>query len=233
MRPGSSRPNVPEKGGEVDLILNEFELRVLGALVEKKITTPDYYPLSLNALVNACNQKSSRDPVVAYDDQIVQRALVSLRDKKLAYVFSGSDARVPKYGHLFPEAFDLDEAETAVMCVLILRGPQTPGELRSRTASLHNFESLGDVEATILNLMSESRGRTLVARLPRQERTKESRYIHLLAGLPDMEAYAVAAPPVREAEPAQKSNLEHEIGELRKELDELKAQFAEFRKQFE
>lgn len=217
----------------MDLILNEFELRVLGALVEKKITTPDYYPLSLNALVNACNQKSSRDPVVAYDDQIVQRALVSLRDKKLAYVFSGSDARVPKYGHLFPEAFDLDEAETAVMCVLILRGPQTPGELRSRTASLHNFESLGDVEATILNLMSESRGRTLVARLPRQERTKESRYIHLLAGLPDMEAYAVAAPPVREAEPAQKSNLEHEIGELRKELDELKAQFAEFRKQFE
>ena len=122
--------------------LNEYELRALGALVEKQISTPDYYPMTLNALVNACNQKNHRDPVVSYDETIVAKALDGLREKNLAYVFHGSESRTPKYGHLFPKAFDLSEAEVPLVCVLILRGPQTSGELRSRTQHLRGFESL-------------------------------------------------------------------------------------------
>ena len=117
----------------MDLTLSETEIRVLGSLVEKKISTPEYYPLSLNALTHACNQKTNRDPVVSYDDQMVLHALDSLREKKLVWVFKGVDSRVPKYGHIFPEAFDLNDREVAVMCVLMLRGPQTVGEIRART----------------------------------------------------------------------------------------------------
>ena len=123
-------------------ILNEVEVRVLGSLVEKQITLPDYYPMTLNALVNACNQKSSRNPVVSYDEQTVQRALDSLREKGIAWVFKGADSRVLKYGHIFEKAYELNEREVAVMCVLMLRGAQTPGEVRSRTAPLYNFDSL-------------------------------------------------------------------------------------------
>jgi hypothetical protein len=226
----------------MDTILNEYEVRVLGALVEKKITTPEYYPLTLNSLINACNQKSSRDPVVSYDEATVQKALQSLRDKKLAYVFSGADARVPKYGHLFPEAMDLSHAETAVMCVLMLRGAQTPGELRTRTASLYNFESLEDVELALQSLMDEDiRKEPLVVRLPRQPGTKESRYAHLLAGEINIDQMPVSAPTQRATSSGSSSSvkeeriaaLETEVATLKQELSELKQQFAAFKQQFE
>src|SRR5438132_14000438 len=136
-------------------------------MVEKKITTPEYYPLTLNALTNACNQKSSRDPVVSVDEKTVVRALDSLREKKLVWVITGADHRVPKYGHLFAEGFDLTPPETSVLGVLMLRGPQTPGEIRGRTGPLYNFEELAEVEATLQSLM-EKEPRPLVARLPRQ-----------------------------------------------------------------
>src|SRR5215470_20418380 len=169
----------------VDVALNEYELRVIGALVEKQIATPDYYPMTLNALVNACNQKNHRDPVVTYDETIVARALDSLREKNLAYVFHGSDARAPKYGHIFPKAFDLSEAEIPLMCVLILRGPQTSGELRSRTQHLRGFESLAEVETLCraVSLLEEP----LIVKMPRQPVSRESRFAHMLGDPIEME----------------------------------------------
>src|SRR5687767_14451268 len=127
-------------------ILNEVEVRVLGALVEKQVTTPEYYPLTLNALVQACNQKNNRNPVVGFDEEMVSQALESLRGKNLVYVFYGSTSRVPKYKHMMEEVFVLSPQELAVMCVLMLRGPQTPGELRGRTERLYDFSSLEEVE---------------------------------------------------------------------------------------
>ncbi len=223
----------------MDTILNEYEVRVLAALVEKKITTPEYYPLTLNSLMNACNQKSSRDPVVSYDESIVQKTLQSLRDKKLAYVFSGADARVPKYGHLFPEAMDLSYGETAVMCVLMLRGPQTPGELRSRTTSLHNFDSLEDVELALQSLSDlEFRKSPLVLKLPRQPGTKESRYAHLLSGEINLDQLPVVATPRPSSSAARVdeervAKLEAEVASLKQALTLLQQQFVEFKKQFE
>lgn len=219
--------------------LNEYEVRVLGALVEKKITTPEYYPLTVNSIINACNQKSSRDPVVVYDESIVQKTLQSLRDKKLAYVFSGADARVAKYGHLFPEAMDLSYGETAVMCVLMLRGPQTPGELRSRTASLHSFDSLEDVELALQSLMDlDLRKSPLVLKLPRQPGTKESRYAHLLSGEINVEQLAITAAPAPRPSAARVDDervarLEAEVAVLRQGLATLQQQLMEFKKQFE
>ena len=214
--------------------LNEYELRALGALVEKQIATPDYYPMTLNALVNACNQKNHRDPVVSYDETIVAKALDSLREKNLAYVFHGSEARAPKYGHLFPKAFDLSEAETPLMCVLILRGPQTSGELRSRTQHLHRFESLAEVETLLQGL--SLRDEPLIVRLPRQPGSRESRFAHLIGGpvemeqreVPPLQAHSVQQPQVENDKIA---NLEEEIASLRRELSELKEQFAEFKRE--
>ncbi len=225
----------------MDVILNEYELRVLGALVEKKITTPEYYPLTLNSIINACNQKSSRDPVVSYDESTVQRALNSLREKKFAYVFSGADARVAKYGHLFPEAMDLSHAETAIMCVLMLRGAQTPGELRTRTTSLYNFEALVDVELALQSLADEDlRKHPLIVKLPRQPGTKESRYAHLLSGEVNIEQLPVIAAPRASSSSSSASinserivTLEAEVALLKQELAELKQQFAAFKQQFE
>jgi hypothetical protein len=224
-----------------ELLLNSVEVRVLGALVEKAITTPDYYPLSLNALVNACNQLSNRDPVAAYDEATVLRAVESLRDRKLAFVFHGADSRVPKYGQKFAEALALAPAETAALCVLMLRGPQTVGEIRGRTGRLHEFASLDEVEATLQALA----GRTpqpLAAKLPRQAGFKESRYAHLLAG--PVEAAALAAPvapaetPVSPAPPAAANTnriaqLESEVAALHRELAELRQQFTDLRRQLE
>ncbi len=225
----------------MDTILNEYELRVLGALVEKKITTPEYYPLTLNSIINACNQKSSRDPVVSYDESVVQKALNSLREKKFAYVFSGADARVAKYGHLFPEAMDLSHAETAIMCVLMLRGAQTPGELRTRSASLYNFEALADVELALEALADvELRKQPLIVKLPRQPGTKESRYAHLLSGEVNFEQLPVMAAPRATSSSATTSlkeeriaALEAEVASLKQGLAELQQQFAAFKQQFE
>src|SRR6266567_589608 len=162
------------------LQLNQIEVRVLGALIEKDITTPDYYPLSLNALVNACNQKNNRDPVMALDEDSVRQALGSLQERRMAGPAGGADSRVTKYEHRLQEVFNFDRRETAVICVLLLRGPQTPGELRGRTERMYRFEALEDVQTTLQRLTD--RQLPLVRVLPRQPGTKESRYMHLMAG---------------------------------------------------
>jgi hypothetical protein len=221
-------------------ILNEIEVRVLGSLIEKDITTPDYYPLSLNALVNACNQKNNREPVTAYDEETVRRALHSLQEKRLAGPASGADSRVTKYEHRSQEGFNFDRREIAVLCVMLLRGPQTPGELRGRSERMFHFESLDDVQSTLQRLMQ--RGPALVRVLPRQPGTKESRYMHLLAG--DVEGLSMEGDATTprasfsqssgRAEGGEKmARLEEEVGSLREEISRLKEQFAEFRKQFE
>jgi len=218
-------------------ILNPVEVRALGSLVEKELTVPDYYPLSLNALTNACNQSSNRDPVVAFDEQSVVRALNGLRDKKLAYLFDGAQSRVPKYGHKFGEFFQLAAPEVAVLCVLMLRGPQTVGEIRGRTGRMHEFATLPEAEATLEALASRS-PRPLVVKLPRQPGFKEQRYVHLLSGEPTLPVSAAVPTPepatlaVR-AENERIVKLEEETAALRGEIGALKEEFAKFRKQFE
>jgi uncharacterized protein len=222
-------------------ILNDVEVRVLGSLVEKDITTPDYYPLSLNALVNACNQKNNREPVMALDEESVRQALSTLQDKRLAGPASGADSRVTKYEHRLQEVFNFTRGEIAVFCVLLLRGPQTPGELRGRTDRMHHFEALDDVQSTVQRLIQ--RDPPLAKMLPRQPGTKENRYAQLMAG-DKYESSEVGVASVgagdsparhsfRSTEHNQVSALESEVAELRKEVDHLKQQLAEFRKQFE
>jgi uncharacterized protein YceH (UPF0502 family) len=218
----------------VNLVLNEVEARVLGALLEKEITTPDYYPLSLNALVNACNQKSNRDPVMNLDENSVRNALRTLHDNSLARSVSAADSRVTKYEHRLQEAFNFDRREASIFCELLLRGPQTPGELRSRAERMHHFDDLGEVQSALQRLMN--REPPLVKVLARQPGTKESRYVHLLSG--DVEPVSSSspreAPAVAGRENADKfSRLELEVAELRKDIADLKQQFAAFRKQFE
>ena len=213
-------------------VLSDVECRVLGALIEKDITTPDYYPLSLNALVNACNQKNNRDPVMSLDENSVRDALLKLQEKRLAGPASGADSRVTKYEHRSQEVFNFTRAETAIMNVLLLRGPQTPGELRGRTERMHRFEELSDVQATLQKLMQ--REMPLVKMLPRQPGTKESRFAHLLSG--DVEGYV--APPEVSSAPAVEDDgriarLESEVAELRRELADLRQQMESFRRQFE
>ena len=162
------------------IVLTAAEARVLGALVEKEITTPDYYPMSLNALINACNQRSNREPVMDLDEEEVRQALHGLEDMRLGGRARGADGRVTKYEHWLGEAFNFSRAETALICVLLLRGPQTPGELRGRTERLHQFDEISDVLAGLQKLME--RQPALVAVLPRQPGTKESRSAHLLSG---------------------------------------------------
>lgn len=203
-------------------ILNPAEVRVLGALIEKEITTPDYYPLSLNALMAACNQSSNRFPVVHFDEGEVGAAADSLREKGLVHLVDRGESRVLKYRHVLYEAMDLGRPAIAVMCVLLLRGPQTIGEIRTRSNRLYDFTSLEDVETTMNALMSG--GLPLVVRLPRQAGQKEARYAHLLSG-------SVVVSDV-DAEPESEPQLDR-IGKLEREVEELKIQFAQFRKQFE
>src|SRR4051812_7096821 len=165
----------------MDFELDAAEARVLGSLLEKEIATPEYYPLSLNALVNACNQKSNREPVVNFDEDTVEQALERLRDKGLTSRITGRDVRVPKYAHRLSETFNFGRREAAVMCVLMLRGPQTTGELRGRSERLYTFDDLEAVEAT-LNRLAEWQPEPLVKKLPRQPGFKEGRYAHLLSG---------------------------------------------------
>ena len=206
---------------------------MLGALIEKDITTPDYYPLSLNALVNACNQKNNREPVTNYDEETVRLALRNLSDKRLAGTASGADSRVAKYEHRAQEVFNFTRPETAIMCVLLLRGPQTPGELRSRTERMHKFEHLDDVLSGLQQLMR--REPPLAKALGRRPGTKEIRYAHLLSG--DVEAWeppadsSLASAVSVEAE--RIIQLEEQVAALQKEVAELKQQMAEFKRQFE
>ncbi len=215
-------------------ILNDTEARVLGSLVEKQLTTPEYYPLTLNALVNACNQKSNRDPVVSYDETTVTKCLEILRDRNLVYVFYGSTSRVPKYKHMVPSVYELEPPETAVMDVMMLRGPQTLGELRTRTERLYNFSGLGEIQETLDGLIR--RDDPLVVRLPVQPGQKEARFAHLLSGEIDVEALAVAhtARATRGGADSERvEKLEEEVSNLRSEIEVLKQTFEEFRKQFE
>jgi uncharacterized protein len=212
-----------------NMVLSVVEVRVLGALVEKDATTPDYYPLSLNALVNACNQKSNRDPVMTLDESTVRGALDSLHDRGLAGPAGGADSRVTKYEHRLYDALKLGRREVAVVCELLLRGAQTPGELRGRAERMHPFEGIEDVLSTLQRLMQ--REPPLVAILPRQPGTKESRYAHLLSGEVTTAEVAPAMP--RSVAGERSSDLESEVAELRREVHELKQQFEEFRKKFE
>ncbi len=215
-------------------LLNDVEVRVLGSLIEKDITTPDYYPLSLNALVNACNQKNNRDPVMALDEEAVRVALDSLQRKALAGPAGGVDSRVTKYEHRLQEVFNFDRREIAILCVLLLRGAQTPGELRGRTERMYQFEALEDVHATLERL--GQREPPLVTVLPRQPGTKESRYMHLFSG-------GVVRAPVTSGQPAAASSdrpsgldrlsrLEYEVTELKREIVEMREQLAALGKQF-
>jgi hypothetical protein len=222
------------------LLLSDIETRVLGSLIEKDITTPDYYPLSLNALVNACNQKNNRDPVMNLDEAAARDALATLQEKRLAGPASGADSRVPKFEHRLQEVFNFDRRETAILCVLFLRGPQTPGELRSRTDRIYHFEALDDVVTTLDRLAQRDPPLTCV--LPRQPGTKESRYTHLFSGEPvdrnvgrgasvdagDSPAHAGANPRADRL-----AALEEQVATLRQELSEVQQQLAAFRKQFE
>jgi hypothetical protein len=218
-----------------ELNLSETEVRVLGSLIEKDITTPDYYPLSLNALVNACNQKNNRDPVMALDENSVRQALSSLQERRMAGPAGGADSRVTKYEHRLQEVFNFDRREIALICVLLLRGPQTPGELRGRSDRMYHFETLDDVQSAIQRLME--REPPLVRILPRQAGTKESRYMHLFsgdAGIPAETEQRNISPPRSEKtlDNSRLGLLEDEVAALRQEVSELKQHFAEFRDQF-
>jgi uncharacterized protein YceH (UPF0502 family) len=219
--------------------LSATEVRVLGSLVEKSVTTPDYYPLTLNALTLACNQLTNRDPVVSFDETTVVRALEGLREKRLASLFSGAESRVAKYKHSLTDALLLTPGEVGLLCVLLLRGPQTLAELRTRTERFQPFDSLAETEEA-LQALAARQPQPLVVKLPRQPGTKEPRYAHLLSGPVDALSAPAAAElrpePARlvvQAENERITKLEREIVELRDELAEVRRQLAEFREQFE
>jgi uncharacterized protein YceH (UPF0502 family) len=222
----------------MSLELSETEVRVLGALVEKEITTPEYYPLSLNALINACNQKSNRDPVMSLDEDTARQAIRVLTDRAMVRSASG-DSRVAKFEHRLNELYNFHRHEIAVLCVLLLRGPQTPGELRTRSERMYAFEDLEAVHSA-LNLLMR-RDPPLAKVLPRQPGTKESRYMHLLAGdaVPESvssvaeEVNPAAGSPRASADAERIRNLEDEVSQLRRELETLREQFATFQKQFQ
>jgi uncharacterized protein YceH (UPF0502 family) len=219
----------------VDIILlDEVETRVLGALVEKELTTPEYYPLSLNALVNACNQKSNRDPVMNFDEEGVREALRTLEKKGLAGPADNMVSRVSKYEHRLQEAYNFTRHETAILAELLLRGPQTPGELRSRADRMHKFDDLGIVQSTLQRLMK--RESPLVKVLPRQPGTKEARYAHLMSGdveLPAADLTASGAATGGASSSDRTARLEDQVETLQSDIADLKQQFAAFRKQFE
>jgi len=203
----------------VTILLNAVETRVLGALVEKEITTPEYYPLSLNALVNACNQKNNREPVMNLDEDAVRQALRGLEDDGIAGPVRGGDSRVTKYEHRLQEVFNFTRGETAIICVLLLRGAQTPGELRGRTERMHRFEEIDDVLGTLQKLMQ--REPALARALPRQPGTKETRYAHLLSGEVEV-AQAVPVEVESVADDDRIAQLEAEVAELQREVAELR-----------
>ena len=217
----------------MDIILDDREVRILGCLIEKEMTTPEYYPLSLNSLTNACNQKSNRNPVVAYDEAVIEQGLGSLQSKGLARKTHTAGSRVDKYLHALLDTFDLSKPEMAVLCELMLRGPQTAGELRSRAERMTPFENLDKMDETLRGLQEHDP--TLVLQLPRETGRKERRFIHLLSG--SVNAAADADRPEATSPPSMSPDerlciMEEEIERLRTEVKELRQAFAEFRAQF-
>jgi uncharacterized protein YceH (UPF0502 family) len=215
----------------MDFVLTDTEIRVLGCLIEKEMATPDYYPLSLNALQNACNQTSNRDPIVSYDEKTVANALEGLKGKKLA--MQDNLGRVPKYSESFLKNTQLVQREAAILCILMLRGPQTVGEIRGRTERLHPFENLEEVQKTLQTL--EEWG--YLTLLPRQPGRKESRYAHLLSGPPENREGEKSAEPESllqnlPTESGALAALQEEVKRLRQELDDLKQAFLDFKGQF-
>ena len=206
--------------------LSAAEARILGALIEKEVTTPDYYPLSMNALMNACNQRTNREPVMNLDEDDMRQALHSLEDKQLAGRARSADGRVTKYEHWLGEAFNFSRAETALICVLLLRGPQTPGELRGRTERLHEFVEISDVTTGLQKLME--REPPLVSLLPRQPGARESRYAHLLCGPVDLAIMAPNTPAEsqdagsRQQDDDRIAQLESAVAELQREVTALR-----------
>ena len=213
------------------IFLTPAEVRVLGALVEKEVTTPDYYPLSLNALINACNQRSNREPVMDLDEVAVRQALHDLEDIRLAGRARLADGRVTKYEHWLGEAFNFSRAETALLCVLLLRGPQTPGELRGRTERMHRFDELTDVAAGLQKLME--REPALAAVLPRQPGTKESRYTHLLSGAVESLPTVATETAFVRRETGSDAGQEERIAQLEEAVVELRQEMAELRRKFD
>ena len=209
-------------------LLDAAEVRVLGALMEKEATTPEYYPLSLNALVNACNQKSNREPVVSYDEDTVIDALDRLREKRFSLTITGN-GRVHKYQQRISETMNLGRRESAVVCVLLLRGPQTLGEIKDRSERMHSFADLAEME-TVLDKLAALPAGALVRKLPRLPGQKEQRYMHLLAGEPNLEAMA-EAPPFAAGAPTRVEKLEQDLITLRSEFDELKRRFEQLEAQ--
>ena len=229
-------PRIPEFTGkyqayaepeehDMDITLDENEVRILGCLIEKEMTTPDYYPLSLNALVTACNQKSNRDPVVSYDEPTVEKGLKGLREKGFAQVTHASGSRVPKYLHSFLGRFDLSGQEMAVLCELMVRGPQTAGELRVHAGRITPIEHLEAVDNILQTLMDQIP--PLVLRLEREQGRKERRYTHLLSGKPSAVVKQLLSPPgektpVAPAQEERIARLEEELRQVREELKEMK-----------
>ena len=222
----------------MQITLTPIEGRVLGALIEKEITTPEYYPLSLNALTNACNQKSNRDPTMHLEESEIRKALNHLEYQSLVRSVSSTDSRVTKFEHRLQDAFNFYRPEVAIISELLLRGPQTPGELRTHASRMHAFDDLESVHSALSRL--EKREPPLVTALPRQPGTKEARYAHLLGDTPPVAAstplYAATARDNDAAAPSSNERIDAlaaELAELRNQIADLRTQFATFRKQFE
>ena len=231
---GGAEP-APPSDFRIPMPLSAEELRVLGCLIEKQFLTPDVYPMTINSIVTACNQKTSRDPVTSYDEDTVDAVLVILQDKRLAQRISGPDHRVPKYRELLGVSTGLRVSELALLCVMMLRGPNTLNELKDRTARIHSFADLDEVEQTLDRLISRE-PQHLVVKLPRLAGQKEQRYTHLLAGEIDAESLAIAAASNAAPAPPREdriAKLEAEVADLRNQIANLQEQFANFRKQFE
>lgn len=212
--------------------LDAVEARVLGCLIEKEITTPEYYPMTLNALINACNQKSNRDPVVTYEEEEVTEALDRLRHKQLVSTLTGGGNRVPKYGHRLQERLNLGRREVALLCELLVRGAQTVGELKDRAGRMHRFTDSDEVERCLRGL-SERAEQPFVKLLPKLPGTKEPRWAQLLSGEPQVSDYVESMHRSRSGSADQISELQTEIAELRQRILDLEQQFSRFRQQFE
>ena len=212
-------------------MLTDVEVRILGSLVEKQLTTPEYYPLTMNALTAACNQKSNRDPVMSLGETDILAAVDRLRDMNLVYLYYGTGSRTVKYKHMLPGVYDLDEAGAAIIAVLFLRGPQTIGELRERTGRLYEFSSLNEVQETLDKL--SARDEPIIIKLERQPGQKEARYAHLLSGPVEAAVAVTTAAASAPPQNARIDSLEAEVARLREELSGLRSVFEEFQRQFD